>query len=144
MVVLHFQAIRLPCLLGCLLTRSARPSCTEQSCDCPRNGLSLCPHLSHPQFAGAGTRTSAFGEQGTDLSPSLLICLGLFPALAPRSCVAASFKRLCWAKPVRCILLSYIAIAISGSAETHFSAADELEVDLAVHSDGEGCARPCS
>lgn len=75
MVVLHFQALL--CLLGCLQTRAARPSCTEQSCGCPRDGLS--PHLSHPHFAGAGTRTSAFGEQGTDPSPSLLICLGLSP-----------------------------------------------------------------
>ncbi|XP_009636026.1 heparan sulfate glucosamine 3-O-sulfotransferase 3B1 [Egretta garzetta] len=35
------------------------------------------------------------------------------------------------------------ALAIAGSAQTPFAAADELEVDLAVHSGGQGCARPC-
>lgn len=45
----------------------------------PRGGV--CPPLRHPQLAGAGTRTSAVGETGTDLSPSLLIPpTGLFPA----------------------------------------------------------------
>lgn len=69
MVVLRFQAIPLPCLLGCLQTRSALASpALIEAMTAPGTaeavGVSACPHLSHPQFAGAGTRITAFGEQG--------------------------------------------------------------------------------